>query len=120
MENRWTFRDVNGVAQVKAGYCEQAAYLGSIQRLADYEDLEEQGQLVALPCKMGDDVFSVHWDIKSQKYIVRAGKVKNVRFDLMDGIVTVSDDENYYTFGKGAFLTRIEAKAALVGEKEEK
>lgn len=30
-----------------------------LQKLADYEDLEEQGRLIKLPCKAGDTVYVV-------------------------------------------------------------
>lgn len=30
-----------------------------IERLARYEDLEEQGRLVELPCKVGDTVYRI-------------------------------------------------------------
>ena len=30
-----------------------------LTKLADYEDLEEQGLLVRLPCKIGDDVYII-------------------------------------------------------------
>ena len=30
-----------------------------LKKLADYEDLEEQGLLVRLPCKVGDTVYRV-------------------------------------------------------------
>lgn len=29
-----------------------------LQKLADYEDLEEQGRLIKLPCKVGDTVYA--------------------------------------------------------------
>lgn len=35
-----------------------SAYCGEIlTKLADYEDLEEQGRLLALPCKIGDRLY---------------------------------------------------------------
>lgn len=35
-----------------------SAYCGEIlTKLADYEDLEEQGRLLALPCKIGDRMY---------------------------------------------------------------
>ena len=35
-----------------------SAYCGEIlTKLADYEDLEEQGRLIKLPCKVGDTVY---------------------------------------------------------------
>lgn len=35
----------------------------ALEKLAEYEDLEEQGRLIKLPCKIGDDV----WFVPSQK-----------------------------------------------------
>lgn len=34
-------------------------YISAAIKLADYEDLEEQGRLVKLPCKVGDDVYYI-------------------------------------------------------------
>lgn len=31
-----------------------------INRLADYEDMEENGRIVILPCKVGDTVYVIH------------------------------------------------------------
>lgn len=31
----------------------------ALEKLADYEDLEEQGRLLKLPCKVGDDVYYI-------------------------------------------------------------
>ena len=40
-----------------AGNCETIKNM--IKKLADYEDLEEQGLLVRLPCKPGDTMFDI-------------------------------------------------------------
>jgi hypothetical protein len=40
-----------------AGNCETIKNM--IKKLADYEDLEEQGLLVKLPCKVGAEVFVI-------------------------------------------------------------
>lgn len=40
-----------------AGNCETIKNM--IKKLADYEDLEEQGLLVRLPCKIGAEVFVI-------------------------------------------------------------
>lgn len=34
-------------------------YIKASEKLADYEDLEEQGLLVRLPCKVGDDIYVI-------------------------------------------------------------
>lgn len=33
-------------------------YILAAEKLADYEDLEEQGRLIKLPCKVGDTVYA--------------------------------------------------------------
>ena len=79
-----------------------------IDRLAYYEDLEEQGRLVVLPCKVGDAVFR-NGVLTCQKETV---------------VVIGVDDEGIYigttcgtykkqNIGKTVFLSREEAKAAL-------
>lgn len=41
----------------KVEECENAYLLAVQKKLKDYEDLEEQGRLLKLPCKMGDTVY---------------------------------------------------------------
>jgi hypothetical protein len=90
-----------------------------LNKLAQYEDLEEQGMLVRLPCKVGDTVFNTHWwDNKTEIVSVKGKdfsrnvvkfKVSKAKFTLYD----VSD------FGKTVFLTKSEAEQALKdGERE--
>lgn len=64
---RLTYRDNNGIANLKmtnlkdpCEYCHNA-----IQKLAHYEDLEEQGRLIELPCKLKNtiDVIFSHNEI---------------------------------------------------------
>lgn len=55
-------------------YCKDT-YDKIIDRLAEYEDLEEQGLLVRLPCKVGDDIY----------YIIDFGSVAGECFDLEVG-----------------------------------
>ena len=61
MAERLTMQDERGTAILKetdmkdrCEYCYEA-----IQKLAHYEDLEEQGRLIELPCKIGDTVYVV-------------------------------------------------------------
>ena len=72
------------------GYC-------AMEKLADYEDLEEQGRLIKLPCKVGDTVYLIK---NSEKIVER-------KADMM--FIGVLWEE----FGKEWFLTRDEAEAKL-------
>ena len=84
-----------------------------IDRLRELAEADKDGRCVVLPCKDGDDVFSFRWNIKAQKYEICTGKIKNVRHDTDDGLVTVSDGERYCIWRKTAFSTREAAEAAL-------
>ena len=70
-----------------------------IERLAEYEDLEEQGLLLRLPCKVGSTVYHI-----ANKRIL---EVENV--DLFFLCLCVAECR----FGKTVFLTQEEAEQKL-------
>nr|DAJ92486.1 MAG TPA: hypothetical protein [Caudoviricetes sp.] len=78
-----------------------------VEKLADYEDLEEQGRLIKLPCKVGDTVYKIDKvSNKIKQYKVIHFEVSRVDFDTY----------NYcflHHFGKTVFLTKEEAEAKL-------
>lgn len=89
-----------------------------IDKLADYEDLEEQCRLIKLPCKVGDTVYGINTD----RNIVSALKIISVKiysyaiyfdYQLIDGIykniVSFADAD----IGKTVFLTKSEAEVKL-------
>ena len=51
--SRLTLRDKNG----KANPQKKVNHQDLIEKLAHYEDLEEQGRLIELPCSVGDTVY---------------------------------------------------------------
>lgn len=67
-------------------------------QLKKYEDLEEQGKLLKLPCAVGDTVYCIMTSIKGTNPTIFSQK-----FD--HGMIE--------SFGKAVFLTREEAEAAL-------
>ena len=83
------------------------------EKLADYEDAEEQGLLLLLPCKIGTTVYNTTWwdDVTEKVKVdgkifyrtVRKHKVSKSTFSLLD----VKD------FGKTVFLTKSEAEQKL-------
>ena len=86
----------------------------SFQKLKEYEDLEEQGLLLRLPCKVGDTVYSIANDGKI--YSVKA--TREVR--IVDGVLHIiceickySDLVSYDDIGKTVFLTKSEAEQKL-------
>lgn len=77
-----------------------------IKKLAAYEDAEEQGRLVILPCKVGDTVYVV-------KNVVSRG--------YPDPIITKQIFEEKFryehlNFSQNVYLTYEEAEIALEGE----
>lgn len=74
----------------------------AIERLADYENAEEQGLLLKLPCKVGDTVYLIKSD----------GKVVPRTAD-MQFLGVLWDD-----YGKEWFLTKEEAEAKLKESEE--
>jgi hypothetical protein len=84
-----------------------------LQKLADYEDLEEQGRLVKLPCKIGDEVYNITWWDDVQEKVVVKGKAycRTVhKHKVTKSTFTCFDINN---FGKTVFLTKEEAEAKL-------
>lgn len=54
----YCFGHLWGPAFFKRGTKDYEEYLTIVKRLAEYEDLEEQGKLLKLHCKMGDMVWN--------------------------------------------------------------
>lgn len=82
-------------------------------RLKEYEDLEEQGRLVKLPCKIGDEVYNTTWWDDVQEKVVVKGKAycRTVhKHKVTKSTFTCFDINN---FGKTVFLTKEEAEAKL-------
>ena len=92
----------------------------AINKCTDYEDLEEQGKLLKLPCAVGDTVYEVQ-DLRKriQPYTVVAVHISNCGnlygWELKDGKGVYSNVNGFseYAIGKQVFLTREEAEAAL-------
>lgn len=84
-----------------------------IGKLAEYEDLEEQGLLVRLPCKIGDTVWVLFDTNIIEECIVlsiRLGEKDDTIYFKNGSCYTVWD-KNY--FDKKFFLTKAEAEEAL-------
>lgn len=106
------------------GYC-------AMEKLADYEDAEEQGRLIKLPCKVGDTVyvvtspFNVFDDIEydeNMKDEVYESYVSSITFyECGEQYRIYAKATNHFIgayfrecdFGKTVFLTKSEAEAKL-------
>lgn len=93
----------------------------ALEKLAEYEDLEEQGLLVRLPCKVGDTVYRVNAGAKQPIIPMTVSEIhflcyKNERAVRFDAIGKEDMGESCYRLediGRIVFLTREEAEKKL-------
>lgn len=86
-----------------------------INRLAELEDLEEQGLLVRLPCKVGDLVFIIDGENICRR------KVKSIK--ILSTAIEISTSDIIFhkeSFGETVFLTREETEKKLEEMKNDK
>ena len=97
----------------------------ALEKLAEYEDLEEQGRLIKLPCKVADTVWQI---------MVVGVQSKNIQYGIFKAVVTkisvdyqmnfllstITEDEERYrnevtstAIGETMFFTKSEAEAKL-------
>ena len=124
---RLTTRNIAGVAVYKNPFeCEQCRDTiwrlpdygnGSpTEKLADYEDAEEQGLLLRLPLKIGDTVYSVTRDFISEYTICSIEKYNEGFFfnwKCEKGIYINIRGFTNHQIGKDVFLTQAEAEQKL-------
>lgn len=92
----------------------EAQFRDVLQKLAAYEDAEEQGRLVILPCKVGDMVY-----YRRGRDII-GDTVERIIIDGIDNQVLAGAHKAYMfcDFGRNVFITREEAEATLKGEQD--
>lgn len=93
-----------------------AAITYALEKLFRYEELEEQGLLLRLPCKLGDDFYWISDEepehgIKSEVKI--CGKIKGIAV-MEDGFYIIGEDGDMNKVGSQyALLTRYDAEQKL-------
>ncbi len=97
----------------------------AIDKLAEYEDLEEQGLLLKLPCKVGDMVYHVHIcntePMMTEMEVVcvdPCGAIRNRKgiSEIWNVYAETDYTKEYFKFsdfGETVFLTQSEAEDAL-------
>lgn len=83
--------------------CSGCAINQCFNKLGQYEDLEEQGKLLKLPCAVGDTVYVLEADEENFEHFHCGAKISEIEFDYW--MIPL--------FEKCVFLTRQEAEAAL-------
>lgn len=81
------------------------------EKLCEYEDLEEQGRLPKLPCKVGDTVYYINPNENTiNELVVYSFDIRPLQHFACD---YMGARLNFNQFGKTVFLTREEAEAKL-------
>ena len=84
-----------------------------IDRLAEYEDLEEQGLLLRLPCKIGTKVYNITWWDDVQEKVVVKGKTYYRTIHKHKVSKSTFGYTDIKEIGKTVFLTKSEAEQKL-------
>ena len=101
--------------------CKNCYIQQAFKKLADYEDLEDQGLIVRLPCKVGDTVYRVNAGAKQPIIPMTVSEIhficyKNecaVRFDAIGKEDMGESCYRLEDIGRIVFLTREEAEKKL-------
>ena len=105
-------------------YAKQHDYVTASEKLCEYEDLEERGLLLRLPCKVGDTVYYISEGfiepctvetIFISDYTDKDGNcsyMAEIHFDRED-CPYVSTEIYFTDIGKTVFLTKEEAEKKL-------
>ena len=106
--------------QQRVETCNECVIYQAIQKLAEYEDLEEQGLLLRLPCKVGDTIYEVSYENREfviKEHIVNEFIYRAYRFPRIE---IYCENENGFlvcnNIGKldeCLFLTKEEAEQKL-------
>lgn len=104
---------------------DQEALEEVFKKLAKYEDAEEQGLLVRLPCKVGDTVWmltkTLDINAGTMKDDIIPASITQLRGNKLNPIWYIAESKNDArdfhpsSIGKTVFLTRDAAEAALKG-----
>ena len=99
-----------------------------LKELQKYKDLEEQGRLIELPCKIGDTVYYINTHnrlslFKNTVYEAKVARFVTTRYGTSIviqirneyGCTELYSEDNY---NKTVFLTKEEGEAALKGVEE--
>ena len=110
------FSDVRGL--IALFYRNMWAMANLRETLKKYEDLEEQGRLIKLPCKVGDTVYAIGFN--NNKPIIYESVVLRILITEKEIVFNVKVDEfeinsqlKQSMFGKTVFLTQAEAEQKL-------
>lgn len=100
-------------------------YVSAAEKLAEYEDLEEQGRLIKLPCKVGDTVWDNDFGRpcaytitafsfgECEEYICEPVTTKKAVFYYANSSGSITGSFAESEIGKSVFLNKSEAEEKL-------
>ena len=98
--------DFGVVRRTAEGFGQEADWLEELKR---YRDLEEQGGLLVLPCKVGDTVYEILEEtVPNHYFYISEHKVQDVSVKA----VKYADEWEPYDY-ENLYFTREEAEAAM-------
>lgn len=101
------------VRRTAEGFGQEADWLEELKR---YRDLEEQGRLLVLPCKVGDMVYEIIEEtVPNHYFYISEHKVQDVSVKA----VKYADEWESYDY-ENLYFTREEAEVALEKRRREK
>ena len=118
---RLTMRNEKGELEINPKYLKNS-HMRMIEKLGEYEDAQESGKMITLPCLPNTDVYEVYENCVHgcKSHDIRKSRLWRFRiFRYEDGRIEVTGDRLDYgsvdsnEFGKTVFLTREEAEASL-------
>lgn len=92
-------------------HAKSVGYYSLVDKLAEYEDIEEQGLLLKLPCKVGDTIYLVDFEEKAYD----EATVWSIEIDTKDNRILINSDYEVgtYAFDNYVFYSKEEADKAL-------
>lgn len=84
-----------------------------LEKFKEYQQLEEQGRLVKLPCKIGDGVYNITWWDDVQEKVVVKGKTYYRTIHKHKVSKSTFGYTDIEEIGKTVFLTKFEAEEKL-------
>ena len=121
---RWRGKELVKVAEETTEACFSRTKRELEERMKKYEDLEERGRLIKLPCKVGDTIYAVGvlgCETVEQYKVIKVDYHSNLATDRSEFYIVAFSTSNpkadigFYDkeFGKNVFLTKSEAEAKL-------
>ena len=113
----YDLKDINGewcnkyCEKQRAQTCKKCGIYQAIQKLAEYENSEEQGLLLRLPCKVGTKVYTINRIIDYGE----VGDEVTYSYSIIEREFQIYMMMEYakFAFGKTVFLTQAEAEQKL-------